>query len=193
MKALNAKFMQRPKSGMIVKDERMLAPSHYYYRFAHSMVHGKHQNRDQIMSGAWWLDADAFNTIKQRSLHSGTHLSGLARHSCAIARRWGGKVDIVVRGLLTGPLLGFYGIGTIQTFPTSGQEANENAGWKPKPGEAKQRELEEESDLSVWLPARDIIQIYIPGLAEKNAHTGNRIFRDAFEHLEQIKIGWDPM
>ena len=72
-------------------------------------------------------------------------------------------------------------------------EGDQAAARMPTPGEAKKRGLEEESDLSVWLPARDIIQIYIPGLAEKNPHTGNRIFRDAFEHLEQIKIGWDPM
>lgn len=190
MKALNMKFMQRPRSGMIVKDERMLAPSHYYYRFAHSMVHGKRQNRDQIMSGAWWLDADTFNTIKQRSLHSGTHLSGMARHSCAIARRWGGKVDIVVRGLLKGPLLGYYGIGTIQSFRRlDGEVDNE----KLTPRETRQRELEDDSDLSLWLPGSDIVQIFIPGLAGRNPSTGNKIFADAFEHLEQVKIGWDPM
>jgi hypothetical protein len=190
MKALNAKFMQRPKSGMLVKDEKMLAPSHYYYRLAHSMVRGKYQKRDQIMSGAWWLDADAFNTIKQRSISSGTHLSEMARHSCAIARRWGGKVDIVVRGLLTGALLGYYGIGTVQSFRRSPEEDNNE---KSTPSEIKKRALEDESDLSLWLPARDIVQIYIPGLAENNPHTGNKIFTDAFDHLEQIKIGWEPM
>lgn len=190
MKALNAKFMQRPTSGMIVKDERMLTPSHYYYRFAHSMVRGKHQSRDQIMSGAWWLDADAFNTIKHRSLHSGTHLSAMARHNCAIARRWGGKVDIVVRGLLKGPLLGFYGIGTVQSFREWMEEGDND---ELTPGESRKRALEDDSDLSLWLPARDIVQIYIPGLANKNPHTGKRIFMDAFEHLEQIRIGWDPM
>lgn len=190
MKALNTKFMQRPMSGMIVKDERMLAPSHYYYRFSHSMVHGKHQSRDQIMSGAWWLDADAFNTIKHRSLHSGTHLSTMARHNCAVARRWGGKVDIVVRGLLTGPLLGFYGTGTVQSFLSGVEEGRED---KLTPGELKKRALQEATDLPLWLPARDIVQIYIPGLAEKNPYTGNRIFTDAFEHLEQRRIGWDPV
>lgn len=170
MKALNSKYMARPKSGMIVKEERMLSPSHYYYRFAHSMVRGKPQNRDMIMSGAWWMDADAFNTIKERSSRSGTHLSSMARYSCAIARRWEGKVDIVVRALLTGPLLAYYGTGTIQTF-----------------------EKDEDDDLPVWYPAIDIVQIYIPGLAAKNAQTGNKIFVDAFSHLEQTRIGWDPM
>lgn len=155
---------------MIVKEERMLTTSHYYYRFAHSMVRGKRQNREMILSGAWWMDADTFNTIKQRSSHSGTHLSSMARYSCAIARRWEGKVDIVVRALLTGPLLAYYGIGTIQTF----DEDNED-------------------DLSVWYPAHDIVQIYIPGLGATNALTGNKVFADAFSHLEQTKIGWDPM
>lgn len=100
---------------------------------------------------------------------SGTHLSAMARNSCAIARRWGGKVDVVVRGLLTGPLLGYYGIGTIQAF-----------------------EKAEEDDFSAWVPANDIVQIYIPGLSDKNPQTGNRIFADAFEHLEQTRIGWAP-
>ncbi len=94
----------------------------------------------------------------------------MARHSCAIARRWGGKVDIVVRGLLKGPLLAYYGIGTIQSF-----------------------DEEQSDDQKSWVPAPDVIQIYIPGLIEKNPQTGNRIYADAFEHLEQIKIGWDPM
>lgn len=190
MKALNAKFMQRPKSGMIVKEQKMLAPSHYYYRFAHSMVGNRRQTRDEIMSGAWWIDADAFNTIKQRSLLSGTHLSGMARHSCAIARRWGGKVDIVVRGLLAGPLLGFYGIGTVQSFRPATNEAESDP---ETPLESDERARQEQGDLSLWMPARDIVQIYIPGLAQKNPHTGNRLFTDAFEHLEQVKIGWDPM
>ena len=162
--------MKAPSSGMIVKEEIMLSPSHYYYRFAHSMVNGTHQTRERILSGAWWLDADTFNTIKQRSTSSGTHLSSAARNSLAIARRWGGKVDIIVRGLLTGPLLAYRGIGTIQHFDGATGD-----------------------DYQTWMPAYDVYQIYIPGLHEKNPQTGNKIYVDAFEHLQQIKIGWDPM
>jgi hypothetical protein len=173
MKSLNAKFLVRPKSGMIVKDERQLACSHYYYRFAHSMVGGKRQTREQIMGGAWWLDADTYNTIRHRSEDSGTHLSTMARHSCAVARRWEGRLDIVVRGLLTAPLTVYIGIGTVQDFYMPFQD-------------------EPEGDLSTWMPAFDVAQIYIPGLLMKNPETGNRIYADAFQQMSQTRIGWDP-
>lgn len=169
MKALNARHMTRPTSGMIVKREELLTPGKYYYRFAHSMVGGLQQKREQIVSGAWWMNFDTFNTIRQRSRRSGTHLSAMARYSLAIARRFGGKVDIVVRGLLREPLFAYMGIGTIQSF-----------------------ESQRDDDCRSWVPAPDAIQIYIPGLREKNPKTGRLIYEDAFEDIKQERIGWDP-
>jgi len=169
VKALNSKFMVRPRSGMIVKDEILLTPSHYYYRFAHSMVKGRRQTRDEIVGGAWWVDADVYNTIKQRALQADSHLSSTARRNLAIARRWEGKADIVVRALVLGPLAGYVGIGTFQVF-----------------------ENEAEGDLRVWIPSREAIQLYVPGLKEKNPATGALIYRDAFARVEQTRIGWDP-
>ena len=170
MNALNARHMKRPTSGMIVKREELLTPGRYYYRFAHSMVGGRRQLREQIVSGAWWMSFDTFATIQQRSQRSGTHLSSMARHSLAIALRWRGKVDIVVRGLLREPLLAYVGIGTIQTFTAPRDE-----------------------DYRSWVPAPDAIQIYIPGLRARNPKTGNSIYTDAFAHIEQNRIGWDPI
>jgi hypothetical protein len=170
LKALNAKYMTPPAAGMIVKLEELLPAGRYYYRFAHSMVNGRRQTREQIVSGAWWMSFDTYNTIQQRSKDSGTHLSSMARSSMAIARRWGGKVDIVVRGLLREPLLAYQGIGTIQAF--AGQH---------------------DDDYSAWVPAIGAIQIYIPGLRAKNPQTGKPIYMDAFAHIEQTRIGWDPM
>ena len=167
--ALNAKYLRRPRSGMIVKDQVLLAPAQYYYRFAHSMVKGQRQTRDQIIGGAWWVDADVFNTIRNKAERLESHLSSEARRDLAIARRWEGKVDIVVRALLTGPLFAYIGVGTYQVF-----------------------EDEVDNDLSIWIPSAEAIQIYIPGLKEKNPQTGYPIYRDAFAHAEQIRIGWDP-
>jgi hypothetical protein len=193
MKALNSKFISKPKSGMIVKDERLLKPSHYYYRFAHSMVNGKTQSRDQIVGGAWWMDADTFNTIKQRAENSSTHLSDMARLNLAIAKIWGGKVDVVVRALLKDSIYGYYGIGTIiQTYDIKidGDFIIDNENRKLSPSQLKKSQQNLDEDLPFWLPANDVIQIYIPGLKEKNPQTGNRIYQDAFTHIEQIKIGW---
>ena len=169
MYALNAKYMSPPQGGMIVKDEILLKPSHYYYRFAHSTVSGKRQNRDQIVGGAWWLDADVFNTIKQKAGRSGSHLSAAARRDLAIARRWGGKVDIVVRALVIGPLAAYVGLGTYQTFDAA-----------------------TEDDLPAWIPAAEAIQLYVPGLRQKDPGSGEPIYRRAFAHVEQLRIGWDP-
>lgn len=169
MDALNAKHMVRPTSGMIVKREELLTVGRYYYRFAHSMVDGRRQQREQIVSGAWWMSVDTFATIQQRSKRSGTHLSTMARQSLAIARRWRGKVDIVVRAMLREPLLAYVGLGTIQTFDTR-----------------------RDDDHRSWVPAHDAIQIYIPGLRAKNPRTGNAIYEDAFGPIEQDRIGWDP-
>jgi hypothetical protein len=169
LKALNAKYMTPPTSGMVVKYDEILPAGRYYYRFAHSMVNGRRQTREQIVSGAWWMSFDTFNTIRHRSQDSGTHLSSMARHSLAIARRWGGKVDIVVRGLLREPLGAYIGIGTIQAF-----------------------EQPRDDDYLAWVPAADAIQIYIPGLRARNPQTGNPIYADAFAHIEQTRIGWDP-
>lgn len=167
--ALNAKYLCRPKSGMIVKDQVLLKPSQYYYRFAHSMVKGKRQTRDQIVGGSWWVDADVFNTIEHHAQQSESHLSSVARRDLAIAKRWNGKLDIVVRALLVGPLFAYVGIGTYQVFDD-----------------------EVEGDLPIWIPSPSAIQIYIPGLQEKSVKTGNPVYRDAFATAEQIRIGWDP-
>jgi hypothetical protein len=170
MKALNSKYMRPPSSGMIVKDRIFLRPSNYYYRFAHSSVNGKKQTRDQIVGGAWWMDADAFNTIKQRASAVGSHLSSTARRDLAIARRWGGKVDIIVRALVVGPLAAYVGLGTYQVF----EEGTDD-------------------DMPIWIPSREAIQIYVPGLREKDPASGAPIYREAFAHAEQIRIGWDPV
>lgn len=169
MKALNSRWMQRPRSGMIVKDEVLLKPSHAYYRFAHSMVGGRRQNRDQIMGGAWWVDADVFATIRHKAARSGSHLSDAARRDLAIARRWQGKVDIVVRGLLVAPLAAYVGTGSWQVF-----------------------EHDDPDDLPAWIPAAEAVQLYVPGLREKNPATGHPIYRDAFAQMAQQRIGWGP-
>jgi hypothetical protein len=168
-KALNAKYLSRPKSGMIVKDEGLLPQSHYYYRFAHSNVKGKRQTREQIVGGAWWMSADVFNTIRHKAEDTDSHLSATARRDLAVPRRWRSKVDIVVRALLTRPLWAYFGIGTFQIFD------EDVAG-----------------DLPVWIPAREAMQIYIPGLREKESQTGAPIFQLAFQHVSQDRIGWDP-
>jgi hypothetical protein len=81
----------------------------------------------------------------------------------------GSKADIVVRALVLGPLAAYVGIGTFQVF-----------------------ENEAEGDLRVWIPSREAIQLYVPGLKAKNAATGALIYRDAFARVEQTHIGWDP-
>ena len=169
VKALNSKFMTPPSSGMIVKEEILLTLSHYYYRFAHSMVRGVRQRRDQILGGVWWVDADVFNTIKHRALRSDSHLSATARRDLAVARRWEGKLDIVVRALVVKPIAAFKGVGTIQAFESTTSE-----------------------DESAWIPYAGAVQIYVPGLLQKDAATGSRIYQLAFAHVEQTRIGWDP-
>lgn len=169
MRALNSKYAIPPRSGMIVKDEMLLSPSHYYYRFAHSMVRGVRQTRDQIVGGAWWVDADTFNSIKQRAIRSQSHLSATARRDLAVARRWKGKLDIVVRGLVVGPLIAYAGIGTIQSF----EEATDD-------------------DESAWIPHPGTMQLYVPGLREKDPASNQPIYRRAFAHLGQTRIGWGP-
>lgn len=114
------------------------------------------------------MDADVFNTIKQKATRTESHLGATARRDFAVARRWGGKLDIVVRALLVGPLLGYFGIGTIQTF-----------------------DADSDDDLPVWIPASEALQIYIPGLREKDPQSGELIFAVAFRQLTQERIGWD--
>ena len=169
MKTLNAKFMAPPKSGMIVKEQIILSHSHYFYRFAHSMVRGVRQSRDQIVGGAWWMDADVFNAIKHRATHSESHLSATARRDLAVARRWEGKMDIVVRALVVGALAAYKGVGTIQSFDSA-----------------------TEVDESAWIPYSGAIQLYVPGLLEKDPSTGSLLYALAFAHVEQTRIGWDP-
>lgn len=169
MKGLNSKYMVRPRSGMIVKDHVLLKPAHYYYRFAHTMVRGKQQTRDQIVGGAWWMDFEAFNVIRRSSRASDTHISAVARRKLAIAKRWSGKVDVVVKALLVGPLEAYVGDGTIQSF-----------------------DEKLDTDLSAWIPSNEVAQLYIPGLLEKHPQSGKRIYQHAFEHVEQTRIGWDP-
>ena len=154
---------------MIVKDEIILKRSHYYYRFAHSMVRGVRQSREQIVGGAWWVDADVFNTIQQRAKRSESHLSATARRDLAVARRWEGKMDIVVRALVVGVLAAYEGVGTIQSFESATDE-----------------------DESVWIPYAEAVQLYVPGLREKDPATGSPLYTVAFAHVEQTRIGWDP-
>ena len=74
-----------------------------------------------------------------------------------------------MRALVVGPLAAYIGVGTYQTFDGA-----------------------TEDDYSAWIPAPEAVQIYIPGLKERNPETGAPIYRDAFAHMEQTRIGWDP-
>ena len=78
-------------------------------------------------------------------------------------------MDIVVRAFVNGPIAGFRGIGTIQSFESALDE-----------------------DQSVWIPYPGASQIYVPGLLEKDPSTGKLIYTLALSRVEQTKIGWDP-
>jgi hypothetical protein len=71
-------------------------------------------------------------------------------------------MDIVVRALVVEPLAAYKGVGTIQSFDSVTVE-----------------------DESVWIPYSGAIQLYVPGLLEKDASTGSLLHIIAFAHVEK--------
>lgn len=123
--------------GIAMPQPTRLPSGQYYYRFASSTT-----SRAAQVGGGWWIDFEAFNTIRQFAAGNAYRLKDAARLILALPYDWT-KVDIQIRAFLRSPLRAYTGLGKV----AQGRGGGPN-------------------DTDTWTPAQHVTvrQLYIPGL-----------------------------
>jgi hypothetical protein len=100
-------------------------------------------------------------------------LADVFRRFGAIAKRWGGSGDLIVKAKLAAPLNAYIGPGTVQDFRGVKGEIDNNR-W----------------DMPLWVPSAGLPQVYIP-LAKKG-DPASSVARSALRDIYIVPIDkWD--
>lgn len=142
--SLNKKLASRPRGGMIVRSVEVLEPGLTLFKLGHRFVGHSRQSDLEIASSPWWFTQATVELICQASSRSNSYLSDTFRQYGAIAKRWGGTGDLVLKATLSSPVTAYIGPGTIQDFRNQAEHEDDNA-W----------------DLPLWVPSASIPQIHI--------------------------------
>ena len=143
--------------GIAMPQPTRLPSGQYYYRFASSS-----SSKPAQLGGGWWIDYEAFRTIKEFASDNGYRLKDAARLMLALPYDWT-KVDVLIRALLKVPLRAYTGAGKTA---------------QGKPGGADRG--------TKWIPTQHIKvrQIYIPGLFVKGRT--QQLYETVFEQPPTI-------
>lgn len=130
-----------------------LRTGQYYYRFASS-----NSSREAQFGGGWWLDYENYKKIEDFSKRNGYHIRDAARLMLALPYAWT-RVDLMVKALLTLPVMAYAGEGKLAKGSMEG----------PDKGTA-------------WIPTQHIkvCQLYIPGLFVKGSRPRDQLYEKVF-------------
>ena len=156
MKTLNESFMQagylKAIEGMENLTPTTLTPGIRIHRFGNT-IHPK-----LYFTGPWWVGFSPFEALKQYSRSRGVSLALVARQCLAIDRTFSQRLDVLVTAVLQQALSAWSGTPKTQTIklpPSHGRVSLE--------------------------PSRDVTQLCIPGLDQKNPSDPNfMIWESAF-------------
>lgn len=165
--ALNSQIARRPVRGMIVRSEEVLEPGVSLFKLGNRFVKGRRLSDIEMASSPWWLSEGSVEVILKSAQAGDARLSEAFRRFGAVAKRWGGSADHIVKAIIAGPVISYIGPGTVQDF-------------RDIEGESKTNEW----DMPLWCPPPNIPQIYIP-VALK---TGVSIARAAFRKVYIVPI-----
>jgi hypothetical protein len=170
---LNGHLAHPPKSGMIVRSKLVLSPGLQIFKLGHRFDKMARQDDVQVISKPWWFTEGTVELICQTAERSGDMLADAFRRFGAVAKRWGGSADLIVKAEIAEPLIAYIGPGTIQDFLNQPHESFNNT-W----------------DLPLWVPSPNIPQIYIP-LANRS-ESGSSIAKNVLDNIYIVPIDkWD--
>jgi hypothetical protein len=106
---------------------------------------------DLWYTGGWWMRFEDVTKVRASSEAAGISLGYAARRLLAVRYEWPGKVNVLVSAIVAGPLDAYAGKGRVQDRFSPGE---------PPPGAYE------------WHPPPDVMQLYIPGLADDPAVKG---------------------
>jgi hypothetical protein len=170
---LNDHLAHPPKSGMIVRSKLVLSPGLKIFKLGHRFDKNARQDDEQVIAKPWWFTEGTVELICQTSERSGETLADAFRRFGAVAKRWGGSADLIVKAEVAEPIVAYIGPGTTQDF-------------RNQPGES----INNTWDMPLWVPSANIPQIYIP-LANKSK-PGSSIAKSALYNIYVVPLDkWD--
>lgn len=170
---LNQHIAKAPRRGMIVRSKETLEAGLVLFKLGHRFNASTRQSDLEVLSSPWWFTRGAAELVCQRAAASGSGLSDMFRRFGAVAKRWGGSADLVVRAELGAPVVAYIGPGTIQDFRHDKAQAGHNA-W----------------DMPLWVPSAAIPQVHVPLM--NKGDVASSVAEDAFRSVYIVPIDkWD--
>jgi hypothetical protein len=169
---VNDAFATARPAGMVVRSKVTLSDLHLV-KLGHRFLHGSRQDDGMVLSSPWWFTPATVELICRSVGASDSGLSDAFRRFGAIARRWGGSADLIVKARLKAAVTAYIGPGTIQDFRGIQAQEGHNL-W----------------DLPLWVPSASIPQVNIPLMAKGKPETS--VVGEAFDHVYIVPIDkWD--
>lgn len=171
--SLNKELAARPRGGMIVRSVEVLEPGLTLFKLGHRFVNDRRQSDLEIASSPWWFTQATVEHICQSSSRSNSPLSDTFRRYGAIAKRWGGTGDLVLKATLRSRVTAYIGPGTIQDFRNQAGHEDDNT-----------------RDLPLWVPSASIPQVHITLMSRGNIESS--LAKEAFSSVFVVPIDkWD--
>jgi len=170
---INDHLANPPRQGMIVRSKIVLDAGTTLFKLGHRFDNNVRQDDLQVISKPWWFSEGTVELIIMTASNSGEGLADSFRRFGAVAKRWGGSADLIVKVRVAEPLTAYIGPGTIQDFRHVPAQTFNNT-W----------------DMPFWVPSPSIPQIYIP-LSNRNDRNSS-VAQSAFTDIYLVPIDkWD--
>lgn len=170
---INDHLASPPRRGMIVRSKATLEPGTVLFKLGHRFVGSARQSDLGIVSSPWWFTQETAELICKTSGRSGTGLSDMFRQFGAIAKRWKGTADLVVKARVKAPLVAYVGPGTIQDFREEDRRNGGNA-----------------EDLPLWVPSPSVPQVHVSLM--RRGDFSSSVALDALEEIHVVPLDkWD--
>lgn len=167
---INTPFAKTPQRGMIVRSQETIEPGIDLVKFGHRFVNGQRMSDIEVVSTPWWLTKETAEYIIERADASDARLADVFRRFGAVAKRWGGSGDLVVKVTVAKAVMACIGPGTVQDF--RGQ---------------KGEEIRNQWDAPLWVPSPLIAQVHIP-VAERSRVKQTTVARQAYRNAFVVSI-----
>lgn len=166
--AINERFARRPRRGMIVRSREVLEPGLTLFKLGHRFNGSKRQSDREVISSPWWFSSGTIEEIARAAAAADEKLSDVFRRFGAVAKRWGGSGDLIVKAIIAQPLVAYIGPGTVQDFRADDKERRNNQ-W----------------DMPLWVPSPNAAQVCVPLVARSDdgvekVNLATQAFRDVF-------------
>ncbi|MFC4702167.1 hypothetical protein [Paraburkholderia caffeinitolerans] len=136
---------RKVREGMIVRSKEALEPGLSIFKLGHRFDRKRRQNDEQVISSPWWFTEATVESITRAAQNANENLADVFRRFGAVAKRWGGSGDLIVKARIGAPVIAYIGPGVIKDFRGDEDKESDNT-W----------------DMPLWVPSPNIAQLYIP-------------------------------